>query len=352
MSQIAYIISLNFNPGHVSHLIAGYMQMRDLGYTPVCLVHQKFLDFLPEEVRCAVYGRDELEPCAVAMFLFPSEKNLKLMRRLRRKYRSKILYLFHEPLDSLKAYWSAEKSILHILKTWAVGLVNALTVKLSDAVILPSEKALKLYDGSWLYSNKNRAMIPLMFADEQTEIERNTERKYISYIGTVTYDHAFEEFLTFADYVISEGLYPEVKFLIATRSKVQRDARVEAMSDSGRLELIDGHPLTNQQINVCYAESIVIWNAYNRTTQSGVLVKAFMFGTPAIVLKENLSEFTVHGYNVVAISDNRDKGEIAAAFAEILDNLKEYTGNCRDTFSERFYYGRYNDKVYALLNFK
>ena len=352
MSQTAYIVSLNFNPGHVSHLIAGYMQMRDLGYTPVCLVHQKFLDFLPEEVRCAVYGRDELEPCAVAMFLFPSEKNLKLMRRLRRKYRSKILYLFHEPLDSLKAYWSAEKSILHILKTWAVGLVNALTVKLSDAVILPSEKALKLYDGSWLYSNKNRAMIPLMFADEQTEIERNTERKYISYIGTVTYDHAFEEFLTFADYVISEGLYLEVKFLIATRSKVQRDARVEAMSDSGRLELIDGHPLTNEQINNCYAESIVIWNAYNRTTQSGVLVKAFMFGTPAIVLKENLSEFTVHGYNVVAILDNRDKGEIAAAFAEILDNLKEYTGNCRDTFSERFYYGRYNDKVSALLNFK
>lgn len=352
MSQTAYIVSLNFNPGHVSHLIAGYMQMKDLGYDPVCLVNQKFVDFLPDWINCSVYGKDELTSCAVAMFLFPSEKNLKLMRRLRRRYHSKILYLFHEPLDSLKAYWSAEKSVLHILKTWAVGLVNALTVRLSDAVILPSVKAVKLYDDSWLYSNKNRAMIPLMFADEQTEIERNARRKYISYIGTVTLDHAFEEFVTFADSMIREGLYPDVKFLIATRSKVQREARLDAMLDSGRLELIDGHPLTNEQINNCYAESIVIWNAYNRTTQSGVLVKAFMFGTPAIVLKENLSEFTVHGYNVVAISDNKDNREITTAVSEVLDNLPEFTGNCRKTFTERFYYGQYNDKVSALLNFK
>ena len=169
MSNIAYIVSLNFNPGHVSHLIAGYMQMRDLGYNPVCLVNQKFIDFLPGEVKCAVYGNDELEPCTVAMFLFPSEKNLKLMRFLRRRYKSKIIYLLHEPLDNLKAYWFAEKSILHILKIWAVGIINALTVRRSNVVILPSEKALKLYNGSCLYSNRNSAMIPLMFADEQMQ---------------------------------------------------------------------------------------------------------------------------------------------------------------------------------------
>lgn len=350
MPATAYIISLNFNPGHVSHLIAGYMQMKDLGYEPVCLVHQKFVDFLPEKISCAVYGKDEIVPCDVAMFLFPSEKNLRMMRRLRRKYKTKILYLFHEPLDSLKAYWAAEKSVTHILKTWAVGLVNAVTVRLSDAVILPSEKALRLYDDGSMYFNRNRAMIPLMFDDEQTETERSLKRKYISYIGTVTADHAFEEFLAFVNHMITDGLYPDVKFLVATRSKVERDARMVSMLSSGRLELIDGEPLSNEHINLCYAESFLIWNAYNRTTQSGVLVKAFMFGTPAIVLNDNLSEYTRHGYNVAAVADNTDMVELMSAVSDILDNQEKYISNCRETFNGHFYYRKYNDKVTALLN--
>ena len=323
--------------------------MKDLGYDPICLIHPKFVDFLPENVRYSVYGSDKLASCDVAMFLFPSEKNLRLIIRLRRMYKAKILYLFHEPLDSLKAYWTAEKSVFHILRTWVVGLVNAITVILSDAVILPSEKALMLYDRGVMYFNKNRAMIPLMFDDERTEKERTQVRKYISYIGTVTADHAFEEFLIFINYIIREGLYPQVKFLVATRSKVERDFCVESMLASGRLELIDGKPLSNEQINMCYASSFMIWNAYNRTTQSGVLVKAFMFGTPAIVLNSNLSEFTTDRYNVAAVVDNTSRKELLSAVEEILDNQEKYNLNCRETFSRHFYYRKYNDNVTELL---
>lgn len=50
MIMRSLIISLNFNPGHVSHMLASYKQCEDLGYESVYYVNKKFVPFLPQKI--------------------------------------------------------------------------------------------------------------------------------------------------------------------------------------------------------------------------------------------------------------------------------------------------------------
>ena len=92
-----------------------------------------------------------------------------------------------------------------------------------------------------------------------------------------------------------------------------------------------------------------MWNAYARTTQSGVLAKSFMFGTPAVVLKKNLSEFTMEGQEVVAIDDNTSFVEIESAVNRVVSDFNHFSVSCRRRFEETFYYRRYNEEIRKLV---
>ena len=106
MSKVALIISLNFHPGHVSHMVASYKQMEELGYDSKYCVSEGFLPYLPAESCVSVYGKDKRSKVDVAVFVFPSQKNLLLIRKLKRQG-AKIIYIFHEPLAPMKEYRKA-----------------------------------------------------------------------------------------------------------------------------------------------------------------------------------------------------------------------------------------------------
>ena len=108
--------------------------------------------------------------------------------------------------------------------------------------------------------------------------------------------------------------------------------------------------MSDEEINAYYSSTIAVWNAYARTTQSGVLAKSFMFGTPALVMRANLNEFTRDGQNVVAIDDNTNKEEIAAAVEKIFSNQASFSAECRKEFERSFYYGVYNDQFKKIIN--
>ena len=95
--------------------------------------------------------------------------------------------------------------------------------------------------------------------------------------------------------------------------------------------------------------TFVVWNAYARTTQSGVLAKSFMFGTPAIVLRKNLSEFAVDGQEVTAIEDNTSFEEIEKAVMRITGDFEHYSFAARKRFEEKFYYRQYNETFSKIL---
>ena len=342
----ALIISLNFHPGHVSHMVASYRQLEELGYESVYCVTDSFVPYLPKDSRVSVYGKDDVTNCSVAMFVFPSHLNLLLIRKLKR-YGSKILYIFHEPLAPLSVYRKAGFSYKYLMKLWVINKISCLTVKWSDVVFLPSKKAEEFYYANPSYKNGNVHYIPLMYDDERKDISAKKERQYFSYIGTVAADHSFNEYLRFVEWAIKNDRLSEMKFLIATKSEFDVP---ETLGDSSRVRIIKGTPLSDADINECYASSYVVWNAYVRTTQSGVLAKSFMFGTPAIVLRKNLSEFTVAGHEVVAIDDNTSCEEIEAAVICVTSNFGHYSSAARKRFEEAFYYRKYNDVFKKILD--
>ena len=344
--KTSLIISLNFHPGHVSHMVASYKQCEELGYESVFYVNPAFIPYLPKGSRivsavdCAQIQAD------LAIFLFPSQKNLSLIWKLKRQG-TKIVYIFHEPLAPMKVYRKAGFSIKYLAKLWIIDHVSALTVKWSDFILIPSRKAIKYYEENSLYKNKKYFYLPLMYSDEYKEDNAKVPRQYFSYIGTVAADHSFSEYLNFVEWAITNNKLGDIKFLIGTKSEFELP---KVLQDSNRMIIHKGKPMSDDEINAYYNSSIAVWNAYARTTQSGVLAKSFMFGTPALVMRKNLNEFTHDGQNVVAIDNNTNMEEIAAAIEKIYANKEKFYHECRKEFETSFYYRMYNSKFNEIIS--
>lgn len=341
----ALIISLNFHPGHVSHMVASYRQLEELGYESMYYVAEGFVPYLPKDSRICVYGEDKIVDIVLAIFVFPSQKNLLLIRKLKQQG-AKIVYIFHEPLAPMKEYRKAGFSYKYLAKLWIINRISSLTVKWSDAILVPSKKAEKFYHANPLYKNENVHYLPLLYDNERTDELAQTEREYFAYIGTVAADHSFNEYLRFVEWAIQENRLADLKFLIATKSEFEVP---RAIAESPRVVIQKGMPLSDEEINRYYASTYVVWNAYARTTQSGVLAKSFMFGTPAIVLRKNLSEFTVDGQEVAAIDNNTSFEEIEKAVLQITEDFEHYTTAARKRFEDTFYYRQYNNTFSKIL---
>jgi hypothetical protein len=217
---------------------------------------------------------------------------------------------------------------------------------------LPSNKAITLYKKGWLYFNRHYFYLPLQFDDESIYCNAIAERKYFSFIGSIGYiinNHSFDSFLNFAETAIQKESLMEFNFLIATKNTVIIDERFQKMINTGRLSVVAGKPLTNESINFYYKSSFVVWNAYARNTQSGVLAKSFMFGTPAIILQQNLSEFVKDGDEVAAINDNNSYDEISGALYKIINSYEHYSSAARKCFLENFYYRKNNEVMNTIL---
>ena len=307
----ALIISLNFHPGHVSHMVASYKQCEELGYKSTYYVDPEFENYLPANSNILKNGINSCPITDLAIFLFPSQKNLPLIWKMKRKG-VKVVYIFHEPLSPMSDYRKAGFSYKYLAKLWVINRISQLTVKWSNLILLPSKKAVDFYEKNPLYKNRN----------------------------------SFNEFLNFVEWAIKENKMPELRFLIATKSSFTVP---DALKGSQRITIQQGRPLTDEEINAYYASSIVVWNAYARTTQSGVLAKSFMFGTPALVLRKNCNEFAHDGMEIKAIEDNANKDEIAAAIVEVKKNFLFYSSNCRKRFMESFYYRQYNKQFRELI---
>ena len=194
----ALIISLNFHPGHVSHMVASYKQCEELGYTATYFVDSGFENYLPHNSRMLLNDRHSCPITDLAIFLFPSQKNLPLLWKMKRKG-VKVVYIFHEPLSPMSDYRKAGFSYKYLAKLWVINRISQLTVKWSDLILLPSRKAVDFYEKNPLYTNSNYHYLPLMYDDEKQECHNFMPRIYFSYIGTIAADHSFDEFLNFAE---------------------------------------------------------------------------------------------------------------------------------------------------------
>lgn len=340
------IISLNFHPGHFSHLVANYKLFQEQGENPTLFVHPEFSKMDRENKFSKIFSLSELKEKKIskAVFWFPSLKNIWQLLVLKYKHKSKIYYVYHEPFDSISNYRKGGFSYFKIFKILLINIINLFIVALSDKIFLPSQKSYTIFQSKYKKLNSEFVFLPLIFDDESQSFNLTTQKKeYISYIGTVAEDHAFDEFVEFVLFCDENNHYNELKFLIATKSIIDTNliAKLVRLVEKGRLELFCGKPLSNQEINSCFIRSILVWNAYHRSNQSGVLPKSFMFASPVIIQKNNVNEFVREGYNAIFINDNSNVNEIKQAIDKIIVNIDEFSQNSRNTFLEKFYYRNY-----------
>lgn len=349
MKSIALIVSLNFRAAHISHLVASYLQMEKMGYETFCYVHPDAVSFLPKDVRYITTLKG-IKKVAIAIFWFPSLRNIIKMVSLKCFHGSKLVYVFHEPIEKFSTYIQSGNSLLRTVELFLKYYVALSFLALSDHILLPSKKAMGLYEGGVSrFINKSYSYLPLMYTDERTEKELKKARQYVSYIGGISKDHAFDEFIDFIYEAYRRKEFGDIGFLVATWNKICRNDKINEMLKAGVLRVKEGKPMTNEEINSFYASSFFVWNAYNRSTQSGVLAKAFMFGTPAIVMSKNLSEFVVDGVEVVAVEGNRDYASLSRAAHTLIENSTYFSRNARQNYERNYDYQCHNNKVKQIL---
>ena len=348
------ICSFRFNPGHLSHLIANCHLCAELGHTPYLFVTPELGRMIENQQYPVVtdWNREANSlPIDAAILWFPSLENIYFSLRLRVKGKTKLIYVLHEPFDSFANYLKSGFGIKKVIKIFMAALATLPVIRLADTIILPSHNAEALY-GKWHRAlNGNVIRIPLIYDDEASQESALLDKKLISYIGTAAEDHAYMEYLSFAHRCIRLNHLSDFRFLFATRSLLPIKARqlIDELLGSGRFRLLEGKPLSNFEINNCFRESIVIWNAYHRSVQSGVLPKAFMFGSAVVTLARNANEFTAEGKTAVYIDDNACYDQLHDAISKVVEHKIIFNYECRNAFLETFYYRAHLSQFGKLL---
>jgi hypothetical protein len=336
----AILASKRFNPGHISHIDANAKLLEEQGFDVRFSVHHRFLTFPGGSFNHRTAdASDYLNLRAGDLFIvwFPSLSVLLAILFVRVLSCATVVYVHHEPYTSFASYRKAGFSRIKALKVTAISCVNWLISSLSHKIILPSTRAYNALPAA--KANKSRyAKINLLFSDESSPAQLKKPRDFIAYIGTIAEDHAFEEFVRLMHACICNQTLAPYRFLIATRSSIPE--RLSAMIDhgisSGRLVVQSGSPMTNDQINDFYAISFVVWNAYKRSMQSGVLPKAYMFGTPVMMSTSNQSEYFEEDVHGALISDQYSTVEFEDAILKMQPIWHTLSENCRDFFLHNF----------------
>ena len=338
----AILVSKRFHPGHVSHIEANYKLLKEYGFNVSFALHERYRTFSGSSFRGRkASATDYLQLRTGDLFIvwFPSLSVFFDMLLVRLLSSARVVYVYHEPYTSFASYRVAGFSRMKVYKVTAISILNKLLCGLSHKIILPSTRAFNALQEA-RFNPTRFAKINLLFFDEALPAQINQRRQYIAYIGTIAEDHAFEEFVNLILATSSNVNLLPYKFLIATRSKIPEkfSSLIEICLKSGRLVVHCDVPMTNDQINCFYAKSYVVWNAYKRSMQSGVLPKAYMFGTPVLMSFSNQSEYFVDSVHGVLLSDCYSVEEFEQAIARLQTSWSAMSRNCRSYYLQNFDY--------------
>lgn len=336
MKKKVCIASLSFNPSHVAHLVAFGKAFAEIGVDVGYMLHSGYKSFgsFPDIASLSYLGKAEpelLESFTHVLVYNPAVHNPGFTRAMKRRG-CKVIYVYHEPSASIAGTWR-RLGVRTTARLLISRFFSRRTLQNSDLIVLPSAEAWRNYQKADRRFNGCFLQMPLLFDDAFGAL-RQPARTTFSYIGTISHAHAFDQFLDFMKYALRENL--GIRFLIASRHKVPEHEVIEQHKDS--ITLRCGRPLTEIEMNECYAQSLCVWNLYRFSTQSGVMANAFMCGAPVIASRTGaFLEFVKDGYNG-KFANAADHREIAANFFEIAGAVGCYSKNCRQSFAENFHY--------------
>lgn len=350
-SRVA-VLSLRFNPGLMCFLKGYAKALQALACEVAFLLDEDYRRFPELESVAPVLGLQALreQNWTHAIFLNPSVANRAAAETLRQR-KTKILYVLHEPWQISLNYVRVEGLVSTLRGIMAHG-ATVPVLKLADTVLIPSQYGLNVYKRTDARLNPQAVYLPLILDDEAPPYaaENLTRKRYFGFVGALNRSHGFDQYLDFLRRMLVQE--KDLHFLVASRrpfpATVARDRLIREHAD--RIEIRCGQPLSDEEINRCYADCFCIWNLYRRSTQSGVLPKAFMCGTPVVASRiGSFPEYIQDGVNG-RFADTRNPEDIEEAVTEIGLNLAQYAQNCRQTFWNTFYYGAQLPVIERLLS--
>ena len=328
------IASVHFGAGHTAHLQAYQKLSEECGYETALYLHRDYMKLFNSIQGRLFFTEDEVitfNPDVVWIYNTGTE-NIKLIK-LAKELCCHIVYVLHEPYMGFKelmkdgSYWW-KQGIACVLNDW-------ICMK-SDRVVLSSKYAAKNCRKYMRCAYRKHVMFPLIFEDEM--IKDTVNREYFTMASAYDDPKASDEFLNFVKESSDKN---DIKFRIATRTEISEklnDPVVKKMIDSGRLVVQQGRPLTEDEMNIAYRTSFVTWNAYKRSTQSGVLAHSFMQGSPVIATHVgSFDEYVVDGKTGAFIKDYTYQ-EIFNVCKRMEEDIETISSNCRKAFLHRFYY--------------
>ena len=335
----AAIISLKFSPGLYQHAIAYAEAFRFLGFQPILFLNKKYKFMAKQNEFIHIWSARHIRSTnySICVFINIHPKNLSISRELI-KSNTKIAYLYHEPWENIRNY--LREGYIQTCKAIIANLFSLLMLRKANIVILPSLYALSNYERRDVKWNENYIVIPLLYSDELKGEINLKERPYFSYIGHAVKGHGFDLFIRCIKYITK--IDEEIKFSVATRNNLSRlirkDESLRYLINKNKLIFSHGRPLSDQEINEYYEKSFSIFNVYRRSTQSGVLAKAFMFGVP--VIANNIASFPEYirdGVNGYLINEYDEK-IIYDKIKKIKLNFSSFCKEARASYEENFYW--------------
>ena len=346
------IASLRFAPGHIAHLRAYRELFSALGCTVELFLDKGYKGFVEESpdvvFLTSVNNILAWKPDVVLSYNIANE-NVDMARRCRQS-NIPFFYVLHEPWDSFKELMSLGK---RMPRRVAANIVNYLTSHYAHKVILASENGKNKYLKYMKGCNKNYAVFPLIFCDD-FDPSLEIARRFFSFIGGFTEPRACSAFLGFVKKKKKKSL--GIYFCIATRNTIDgylNDPVLQKAVGDGWLSIYAGKPMSTDEINKHYRESICSWNAYKMSTQSGVLPNALMQGSPVLVTdRGDSADIVTEKKQGCFVSLPLQNDDIEEAFEYIKAHADDMSKAARDTFQKNYEYKVYLDKAKEVYEIK
>lgn len=325
------VASMHFGAGHTSHLKA-YLELgKQCKYDMALLLNRKYIPLFKSINGTVLFDLSQVKkfnPDIVWIYNIGVE-NIQLIK-LCKEIGCKVVYVLHEPYMGIKGLL---KEGSYFAKQTAASLLNIYICISATKVVLSSKMAVENCKKYMPNLYKKSVQFPLIFLDAYIN---NMPRRYFSMVGGYAYAHGSDVFLNFVkeSYLKRKDIF----FQIVTRDNIEDKltaVEFQEMIRGGRLLVQQGRPLTEEEMNLAYRQSICTWNGYRRSTQSGVLANSFMQGTPVVASKlDAFVEFIQEGENGEYI-DDFSYDSIAKAYDKIKQECIEES--CRITFKKQFY---------------
>lgn len=330
------ISSLHFSPAFIGHMKAWYKLCQGCGYTVLLYFSEEYEKFFDSEEYLYTTCQEKVEDFApeYAVVQNIGLENLKFFTWCKNNH-CFLIYILHEPYmgfsEIIKEGNMAPKQLI-------ASLLNSWLCRKADKVIVCSEYARYNCHKYMKSIDKKMEMMPLLFLDDFDDSD-NTERQYVSMIGIYAFSHGSDVFLQYIKKAYMRGT--KLKFQIATRSDLKEQLSepiYHQMEKDGILLIQQGRPLTEKEMCAAYRRSLVVWNGYRRSTQSGVLPNSYMQGTPVIATHlPSFDEYVIPGVTGVFMESMQFE-DIDKAIAETLKYEEKLNIECRKYFLNHFYY--------------